>query len=62
MWELLFFFRFIDGEQTPKAIKDKRDRRRITILEKSDDLLYKAERLIYKLDRLHEKIRHVLNS
>ena len=61
MWELLF--KFIDGEQVPKAIKDKRDKRKVTVLEKkSDDLLNQAERLLYKLDLLHYNIKRVLNK
>ena len=59
MWELLF--KFIDGEQVPKTIKDKKDK--VTILEKkSDDLLNQVERLIYKLDILQYNIKRVLNK
>ena len=59
MWELLF--KFIDGEQVPKAIRDKRDK--VTILEKkTDDLLDQAERLVYKIDLLHNYIKRILNK
>lgn len=61
MWELLF--KFIDGEGIPKAIRDKRDKRKVTVLEKkTDDLLDQAERLVYKLDLLQNYIKRTLNK